>query len=169
MQALQELGDSVVQAVDRAGPSVVRVEGARAIASGFVWDDQGTVLTTERLVGACRGEVAVTLASGERRAAELLGRDRVFDLAVLRVARAGLAPIARHAADDLKVGQPVVALARPGAGLRASLRIIGLLARDVPLAPHLEGGPAGRAAASSATSSRIAASRPASAAARWST
>jgi S1-C subfamily serine protease len=131
-QIALELGDTFSQAVEVAAPSVVRLAGRRGVAAtGFVWDDAGTIVTSLRLVAAACGDLELTCAAGERRDPEVVGGDPVTDVAVLRVDPAGLVPLVRHDADDLKVGQPVLALGRPGGGIRASLRIIGVLGRDV--------------------------------------
>lgn len=127
-----QLTSSLSHAVEVAAPSVVRVATPhRVAATGFVWDDAGTIVTSHRVATASHGELEVTMPDGERRDPEIVGGDRASDVALLRVDPAGLRPIARHAADDLKVGQPVLALGRPGVNVRASLRIIGLLGRDV--------------------------------------
>jgi S1-C subfamily serine protease len=131
-QVAIDLGATLTDAVEAAAPSVVRIGTPHRIAAtGLVWDDRGTVLTSHRLVTASRGDLEVVGADGARREPELIGGDRATDVAVLRVDPADLPPIPRHVADDARVGQPVLALGRPGTAVRASLRILGLVARDV--------------------------------------
>lgn len=65
------------------------VAGKAAVAeqlegSGFVVDDQGHVVTTHRMVENAE-TIHVRLADGSRRAAELVGSDRLFGVAVVRV------------------------------------------------------------------------------------
>src|SRR5437660_7436446 len=88
--ALASLSAELADVVERAGPSVVRVDdGSRLTATGVIWAAEGLVLTTSH--GLERDEnLAVELAEGSRHAASLVGRDADTDLALLRLAATGL-------------------------------------------------------------------------------
>jgi len=129
-----DIGDIMTEAVERAAPSILRVSGPRGVGgSGFVWDADGTIVTSYRVVRAACGAIEVASAAGGPIAVEWIGGDRATDVAVLRAEPAGLAPLERAAAAPAKVGQPVLALARPGASVRASLRIVGVRGDDVEI------------------------------------
>jgi S1-C subfamily serine protease len=122
--------DSVSAAVESAQTSVVHIEGHCGIGlSGVAWSERH-VLTSHRGLG--RGEdLTITLADGTTREANLVGRDPGTDVALLEVADGGLSPLEWAELDDVKVGHASLALGRPGQAIRASLRIVGVLADKV--------------------------------------
>jgi len=134
-----DFSSDLAAAVAAAAPSVVRVvRGDRGPdRSGLVWNDRGLIVTSGRRLGR---DIAVVAADGDERKAELVGRDRGTDVALLRVDPDGLAPLAFRETDDLAVGHAALAIARPGRSVRASLRIIGVLGTEVdtPMGGRLE-------------------------------
>lgn len=122
---------SAVQAAER---SVVRVEAAR-------WRTlSGTVFAPDLVVSSLRSfgdsdEGRVVTADQTELKAEVAGSDAGTDLVVLRISGGALEPAKFVGHDGLRVGDYSLALARPGKNVRASLRIIGLLANDVRT-PH---------------------------------
>lgn len=126
--SMQGLGDALAAAVERAARSVVQVAAPRR-TSGTVWSDE-LVLAAAHATHA--DDVTVLLPDGEERSAIVVGRDLATDVAVLRVAGGGLTPITFADASAVKVGHLAVALGRPSRGVRASLRMVGLVAHDVP-------------------------------------
>lgn len=128
-----QLNDSLASAIARVAPSVVRVEGRRgAPSSGIAWSSDGLVVAASHAVG--RGDSGVVVDEhGHRLEVALVGRDPATDVAVLRGPADALPPPAFSSADDLAVGHLVLALGRPGRVIRASLRIVGLLADEVRL------------------------------------
>jgi serine protease DegQ len=127
--SVSDLSDSMAQAVESAGASVVGVTSGCGRASGFVLDE-ATVITSASAVDD--GKVAVWRAGGERVEGELIGKDVTTDLALVRAAT-GAPPVAFRDAAELKVGHLALALGRPGMSVRASLRIVGVVADDVGL------------------------------------
>ena len=100
-----------------AAPSIVAVHSHRALSSGFAWRPDLVVTADEAL--ADEGEIAVALPGGERRKAVLVGRDPTTDVALLRVAGAGLPPVSLDPA-PLRAGALALAVgARDGASLVA--------------------------------------------------
>jgi S1-C subfamily serine protease len=77
------------------------------------------------------GDLRIATADGNLHDAELVGRHRGTDLALLRVRDAKLKPIAFRDVDDLATGSLTLALARPGRAIRASLRIVGVIADEM--------------------------------------
>lgn len=114
-------------AVERAAHGVVRVKGRRRMAaSGVVWSDDGLIVTAHHVVERDEG-IRVGLHDGGEMEAAVVGRDPSTDLAVLRVAETGLVPAAWADHHALRVGDAVVALARPRVGPEATLGIVSAL------------------------------------------
>jgi serine protease Do len=80
--------------------------------SGFVIDDDGIILTNNHVVANAK-EVVVTLHDGREVDAEVLGRDPKTDLAVLKVAAGDLPAVRLGDSDQLRVGDPVMAIGNP--------------------------------------------------------
>ncbi len=128
---IENASEGLSAAVEAAAQSVVHVSaGCRHSASGTVWSEKHVVTTHRDL--ANEDTVRVVLADGSRREARVVGRDPGLDVALLEVEGGGLSvPRVRDAA-NAKVGELVIALGRPGRSVRASLRMIGVVAADVP-------------------------------------
>ncbi len=127
MSMLASVSDELSKvAADRAA-SVVRVEARhRMPSSGVVWSADGAIITADHAVER-EEDVQIGLPSGESVAATLVGRDPTTDIAVLRAQGAGLAPAPWSDGGTAKVGNLVLALARPGKTVRARLGIISAL------------------------------------------
>jgi S1-C subfamily serine protease len=139
-QANEMWSDPFPTAVAAAEPGVVRIQGhARRATTGSVWTADGLVIASQLALGDAE-TLRVTLAGGESRQAEWVGRDPALDLAVLRVSGPPLTPLAFAAPDALRVGQWTLALGRPGEAIRASARIIGVLGPELrtPLGGKLD-------------------------------
>lgn len=135
--------ENLISLYARVNPSVVNIttytdEGGQIIGSGqgsgFVYDDQGHVVTNAHVVHGA-SEVEVIFSNGAIRQAEVLGADLNSDLAVLAVEDfpAGTPALTLGSMDDLRVGQSVVAIGNPW-GLSGSLTrgIISSLGRTIP-------------------------------------
>lgn len=133
------LGYDFVEAVQRARASAVRIEQGRCGSTSGTVIEADLVVTSQRALGHSDDAVVVD-ELGVRRAAQLVGSDAGTDIALLRVEGGGLTPPSFVAHDQLAVGQMTLALGRPGASIRASLRIIGLLsdALKTPLGGRLD-------------------------------
>ncbi len=129
-KALIDLSAALAEMVKGAEGVVVRVEAGRRVAStGILWEADGTVVTAAHTLRR-EEQIGVVLADGTEVRAELAGRDPGTDVAALRLrewaagtAAAGGAP--RFAAgEDVRVGNLVFALGRPGRTLRATHGIV---------------------------------------------
>ncbi len=100
-------------------PSVVSIEAATAdgvgTGSGFVLRQDGYLLTNNHVVAgvADGGTLRVTFADGSQEPATIVGRTAAYDLAVIKVDRDGLVPLALGDSDALVVGDDVVAVGAP--------------------------------------------------------
>jgi len=104
-----------------------------AQGSGFVYDDQGHIITNAHVVHGT-DEVEVTFSDGLIREATLVGEDLHSDLAVIQVELPeGITAIPLGTMDNLAVGQTVVAIGNPF-GLEGTLTrgIISALGRTIP-------------------------------------
>jgi S1-C subfamily serine protease len=155
--AFRALSESMAAAIQGAAAAVVRVEGRRRIpATGIIWSAKGLIVTASHVVRRREG-VAVGLDDGRTLAAEVIGRDRSTDLALLRVEADELTPLEASRAEETAVGQLVLALGRPGQRVQATLgivsaygegwrtrrggRIDNYLQTDVLMYPGFSGGP----------------------------
>ena len=110
-------GMSVVDAVQRVGPSVVTVINqltptASGRGSGIIISDQGHILTNNHVVEGA-GDLTIVLADGSELPAVLAGTDVFTDLAVLQ-AQGDVPPaVAWGNSDELLPGETVVAIGSP--------------------------------------------------------
>jgi S1-C subfamily serine protease len=86
----------------------------RAQGSGFVYDDEGRIVTNHHVVDGA-DSIEVTLADGSSYDARLLGSDPSTDLAVLQIDAPAekLEPLELGDSDALAVGEEVVAIGSP--------------------------------------------------------
>ena len=116
--------DALVRLYDQANEGVVAIisyageiqgfDVALGSGSGFVYDDQGHIVTNYHVVeGATKLEVS--FPSGIKTSAEVVGTDTDSDLAVLKVDLPAeeLNPLTLGDSDLLRVGQLVVAIGNP--------------------------------------------------------
>jgi S1-C subfamily serine protease len=106
----------------------------RGSGSGFVWDDQGHIVTNFHVIED--GDIFnIALPDGEQRRAKLVGREPNKDIAVLKVEGdlAGLFPLPAGASRDLQVGQKVIAIGNPfGFDHTVTTGIVSALGRSMP-------------------------------------
>jgi S1-C subfamily serine protease len=102
--------------------------------SGFVWDDQGHIVTNYHVVEDADA-VKVIFYDESRAEAEVIGTDPDADLAVLKVNRpaADLQPLILGDSDDLRVGQLTLAIGNPyGQDFTMTSGIVSAVGRTIP-------------------------------------
>ncbi len=142
---------STISVFEMASPSVVYIktkgfqpvfsgtaEQELASGSGFIWDEQGHVITNLHVVREAvfsgNTQLEVQLSDSSILDAEFVGAVYQHDIAVLKVVAkpAQLFPITLGTSDDLKVGQKVLAIGSPfGFDQTLSTGVIGGLNRSV--------------------------------------
>ena len=145
---LREAENATIRLFERATPSVVYIttstvrrnyysrnamEVPRGSGSGFIWDDDGHIITNYHVIqGADR--LQVTLADQTTYDAELIGQAPTKDLAVLRIKapKNKLNPLPVGKSYNLKVGQFVFAIGNPfGLDQTLTTGIISALGREI--------------------------------------
>ena len=99
---------------DRVVPSVVRIVSDAGEGSGFVWDEEGHLVTNFHLVGI-RDTQRVTFHNGDEYDATVVGVDQDSDIAVIKIdAPSGaLVPVALGNSGALRPGQFAIAVGNP--------------------------------------------------------
>jgi putative serine protease PepD len=122
-QPLSNDNESIAKVAQEVLPSTVQIvaeykgQAQGAVGSGFVLDKQGHVITNNHVVeeaASDHGPIDVIDENGNHHKATVVGRSPVYDLAVLKVAGAEkLKPAALGSADQMRVGESVVAAGSP--------------------------------------------------------
>lgn len=104
---------SIVHAVHRVSPAVVKVDVARQGAgSGFLFTPDGLLLTNSHVVHGA-SHVGVTFLDGRIARGEVLGDDPDTDLAIVRVAGDSLPYVGFADSSAVRVGQIAIAIGNP--------------------------------------------------------
>jgi S1-C subfamily serine protease len=156
-EILRNLSEAVASAVTAAGQGVVRIEARRRFAaSGIAWSPEGVIVTADHVIKR-EESIHAGLPNGETVAATLVGRDPSTDLAVLKVQGVSLTPLTFVESNTARVGDLVLAVARPGQNAQATLGIVSVVGKkwqpasgglldqylqpDVVMYPGFSGGP----------------------------
>ncbi len=106
---------------------------SQATGSGFVWDDQGHIVTNHHVVdGADR--IIVVLRDGDQTDGEVVGVDPDSDLAVVKITDDAVRPppISLGDSDDIRPGQLAVAIGDPfSRGFSMTSGIVSALDRTI--------------------------------------
>lgn len=135
----------------QATPAVVRIEGNGSLGTGFVVRKDGWIATNLHVVAGAPS-LAVAFSNGKSfKVVEVIGYDRVHDVALLRIDASEL-PVLVLAEGDVRVGDPVVAIGHPlglsdtvSDGLISAVRDVSpdlkVIQISAPIAPGSSGGP----------------------------
>ena len=93
---------------------------AQGYGSGFVFDDQGHIVTNSHVVGTVNSTAQVTFSDGRSFVASVIGDDLFADIAVLKINQTDLIeedfdliPLPIANSSTVRVGEPVVAIGYP--------------------------------------------------------
>ena len=141
-EALDAYSRAVMAVADRLAPSVVslrvmrRTRGGQLPAgagSAVVLTPDGFLLTSAHVVGRADSRGRATFADGSEQRFEVVGRDPLSDLALLRSEGEGLVAAELGDAERLRVGQLVVAIGNPhGLGGSVTAGVVSALGRSLP-------------------------------------
>jgi S1-C subfamily serine protease len=141
-EALDAYSRAVIAVAERLSPSVASLkvmqrtragQVPRGAGSAVALTPDGFLVTSAHVVGrsAARGRAA--FADGREERFEVIGRDPLSDLALVRVEGGSLAPAELGNAERLKVGQLVVAIGNPnGFGGSVTAGVVSALGRSLP-------------------------------------
>lgn len=102
--------------------------------TGFIVSEDGLILTNAHVVADQEADYTVLTNDGERYQAEILGRDSLRDLAILKITvEKQFSPLTLGDSDSLQIGQSVVAIGNALGEFRntVSLGVISGLSRQV--------------------------------------
>jgi serine protease Do len=124
---------AVMGVVERLSPSVASVKVRRGSGSAVAITADGFLLTSAHVVGRTSGGEA-SFTDGRTLPFELVGADRLSDLAVLRADASDLAAAELGDAEALRVGQLVVAIGNPyGYAGSVTAGVVSALGRSLPV------------------------------------
>ena len=132
-ELFEKVERSVVQVTETDGET--NLIGSR-LGSGFVYDEEGHIITNYHVVAGSNGNPEVTFLDGTTYQATVVGTDPFTDLAVIRVSgldQDKLVPLQIGDSSTLRVGEKVVAIGNPF-GLSGSMTegIVSGLGRLLP-------------------------------------
>ena len=154
--------NTAAKVAQRVIPSIVAVRASSLLGeaggSGVIYGSDGYIITNHHIVEGAN-EVAVVFSDGARYPVEIFGLDPLTDIAVLRVDRPDLAPIAIGSSDLLTVGERAIAVGNPLAliggpsvtagivsaldrslGVETDTTLYGLIQTDAPITRGSSGG-----------------------------
>ena len=135
-----ELGEDPHEELEHGvGPGASVPEERTGLASGFIVDPSGFVVTNEHVVEDATA-VRVTLADRQEVEARVIGRDAGLDVAVLRIAPppgSRLRAATFGSSDSLRVGEPVIAMGNPfGLGPSTTVGVVSAKQRSIGIGPY---------------------------------
>jgi serine protease Do len=165
--AAQPCTESLAQLFERVSPAVVSIQAMKInkikpqrrfetiVGSGVIIDKDGQVLTNAHVVDGA-ASLTITLDSGSKVPARVVGLDTVLDVALVRVETGTPLPAARLGDSSItKVGDEVVAIGNPigldqtmTRGIVSGLNRVlpgvsdeAMIQTDAPINPGNSGGP----------------------------
>lgn len=123
-------------------PGVVSIRTDTGQGSGFVYDEQGHIITNQHVVSGA-STVEVTFSSGYKAYGTVIGSDDDADIAVVKAnaPAAEIHPLPLGDSSALQVGQVVVAIGNPfGLSGTMTLGIVSGLGRTQPASQAAGGG-----------------------------
>lgn len=140
--------EALINVFEKASPSVAFIKNAaltldwysasvyeipKGAGSGFVWDDQGHIVTNFHVIYEA-SSIEVILENQKSFAAEVIGVSPDHDLAVLKIEapKEILKAIMIGSSSDLKVGQKAVSIGNPfGLDYSLSVGVVSALGRSI--------------------------------------
>lgn len=141
ISAAQSFEETIIQAVKKAKPSVVRINAAvnseeegRGIGSGIIFRKDGLILTNTHVIKGSK-VIRVTLADGRQFNAVVVNASLDYDLALLRIKSTELPQAVFGDSDKLQLGQTAIAIGNPHRlGWTVTVGVISALNREIQAA-----------------------------------
>ena len=90
----------------------VYTQQVQELGSGFIISPDGYILTNDHVAGNAT-QITVTMTSGEKYEAQLVGSDMLSDIALLKIEGTGFPNLPLGSSDDVIIGEWVIALGNP--------------------------------------------------------
>jgi len=91
-----------------------QMRNQRSMGSGFIVDSNGYIVTNSHVIGdGTYKSITVSLIDGSTEIGEVLWYDTTLDLAIVKINKTGLPAVELGNSDELKVGEPAVAIGNP--------------------------------------------------------
>lgn len=91
-----------------------QTQKGQSMGSGFIVDSNGYIITNAHVIGDGQYEnITVSLIDGSTEVGEVLWYDATLDLAIVKINKTGLPTVELGNSDELKVGEPAVAIGNP--------------------------------------------------------
>jgi serine protease Do len=142
IEALDAYSRAVIAVAERVAPSVASLRVMRRTRGGqlpggsgsaVVLTPDGFLVTNAHVVGRSDTRGRATFGDGRELRFEVVGRDPLSDLAILRADGGDLTPAELGDAERLRVGQLVVAIGNPnGLGGSVTAGVVSALGRSLP-------------------------------------
>lgn len=110
---------TIAEIAARVQPAVVQLNvtsnAGDGTGSGFVISDDGYIITNNHVAGpaAQGGSIEVSFSDGSTATGTLVGANAGYDIAVVKVEKAGLTTVPLGSSDALSVGDSVIAVGSP--------------------------------------------------------
>ena len=119
---VSEGGDSIVSISGVVGIAVRKNSGNRltkvlnevwSVGSGCILDSRGYIITNQHVIGNEKDEIYVTLYGGDAVKGKVLWTNSNLDLAVIKIAVAGLPYLNMGDSDLIRIGEKAIAIGNP--------------------------------------------------------
>jgi S1-C subfamily serine protease len=153
LKLLKSEQDDFSGVIEDAVKAVVTVRTDKSVGTGFIVDSSGYIVTNYHIIDGSENSVEIVTYDRDTFDAELIGKDEVRDLALLKIP-GQYSSLELADSDNLQVGKKVIAIGNPlGLTLTVTEGIVSALHRvgpsgldeyiqtDVSLNPGNSGGP----------------------------
>lgn len=110
IDAVGAVSPAVVTVTTKGEPTFFAPDGTEAGGSGFLVTADGLIVTNKHVVQDTSAGITVTVTDGRQFTARVVATDPAFDLALLKISAKDLPVAELGQADDLRVGQGVIAI-----------------------------------------------------------
>lgn len=153
VEFVNEENNSVVPTSSVVGIAVKKNSGNKlsrvldntwSVGSGCILDSKGYIITNQHVIGNERNDIYVTLYGGDSVKGEVIWANSALDLAVIKVAIAGLPAAKMGDSDSLRIGEKAIAIGNPLgfdfqgtltagviSGLNRSVEVAGIYMEDL--------------------------------------
>lgn len=123
---VEQVKTGIVGVINYMYSSEAKIDVAAGSGTGFVISSEGYIATNAHIIDGATS-IGVILNDGTELAAELVGVDKIYDVAVLKINKTGLTPLKLGNSDTARVGEFVIAIGDPTGRELASTPTFGII------------------------------------------